>query len=69
MGKLIRNKERSSAKSLIHKFNMKNNERSMSREVIFEIEDKTFAEGGFCMACKAKSDDESFRVNTWVVKK
>ena len=43
LGKLMRNKERSSAKSLIEKFNMKNNEWSISKEVIFEVEDKTFA--------------------------
>ena len=33
---------------------------SVSKEVIFEIEDKAFAEGGFC---KAKLDNESFREN------
>ena len=69
LGKLNRSKERSSAKVLIEKFNMENNEWSVSKEVIFEIEDKAFAEGGFRMAYKAKSDDESFRGNTWVVKK
>ena len=36
LGKLIRNKERSSAKVLIEKFNMENNERSISKEVTFE---------------------------------
>ena len=50
LGKLIRNKERSSSKVLIEKFNMANSERSISKEVIFEIEDKAFAEGGFRMA-------------------
>ena len=50
LGKLIRNKERSSSKVWIEKFNMANSERSISKEVIFEIEDKAFAEGGFCMA-------------------
>ena len=30
---------------------------------------KAFAEDGFRMAYKAKSDDESLRGNTWVVKK
>ena len=48
---------------------MASNEWSVSKEVIFEITDKAFAEGGFRIACKAKSDDESFRGNTWVVKK
>ena len=48
---------------------MENNEWSISKEMIFEIEDKAFAERGFRMAYKAKSDDESFRGNTWVVKK
>ena len=58
---------------------MENNERSISKEVIFEIEHKAFAEGDFRMAYKAaeggfreaykaKSYDESFRGNTWVVK-
>ena len=68
-GKLIRNKERSSAKVLIEKLNMENNEQSISKEAIFEIEDKAFAEDGFRMEYKAKSDDESLRGNTWVVKK
>ena len=68
LGKLNRNKESSSATVLIKKFNMENNEWSISK-VIFEIEDKAFAEDGFRVACKAKSDDESFRGNTWVVKK
>ena len=67
LGKLIRNKEKSSAKVLIGKFNMKNNEWSISK-VIFQTEDKAFTEGGFRMVYKAKSDDESFRGNTWVVK-
>ena len=48
---------------------MENNEWWISKEVVFEIEDKAFAEGGFCMAYKAKSDDESVRGKTWVVKK
>ena len=69
LGKLIRDKERSSAKFLIEKFNMENNEWSISKEVIFETENKAFAEGNFPMAYKAKRDDESFRGNTWVVKK
>ena len=67
--KLIRNKERSSAKVLIKKFNMQNNEWSISKEVIFEIQDKASAERGFRMAFKEKSDDESFSGNTWLVKK
>ena len=37
LGKLNRNKERSSAKVLIEKFNMENNESSVSKEMIFEI--------------------------------
>ena len=45
LGKLIRNKEIRFAKILIEKFNMKNDEWSISKEVIFEIEDKAFAEG------------------------
>ena len=61
LGKLIRNKERSSAKVLIEKLNMENNEWSISKEAIFEIEDKAFAEDGFRMAYKAKSDDEKLR--------
>ena len=69
LGKLIRNKERSSAKVLIEKLNMENNEWSISKETIFEVEDKAFAEHVFRMAYKAKSDDESLRGNTWVVKK
>ena len=69
LGKPIRNKGRSSAKVLIEKFNMEINEWSISKEVIFEIEDKAFAEGGFRMIYKAKIDDQSFRENTWVVKK
>ena len=69
LGKLIQNKERISAKVLFEKFIMENNEWSLSKEVIFETEDKAFAEGGFRMAYKAKSDDESFRGNRWVVKK
>ena len=48
---------------------MENNEWSISKKVIFEIEHKAFAEGGFRMAYKAKSDDEGFTGNTWVVKK
>ena len=48
---------------------MENNEWSISKEVIFETEHKAFAEGGFRMAYKAKSDDEGFKGNTWVVKK
>ena len=62
--KLIRNKERSSAKVLIEKLNMENNEWSISKEAIFEIEDKAFAENGFRMAYKAKSDDKTLRGNT-----
>ena len=69
LGKLIGNKERSSAKVLIEKFNMENNDRSIRKEVIFEIGDKAFAEEGFRMAYKAKSYDESSRGNTWVFKK
>ena len=69
LGKIIRNKERSSAKVLIEKFNMENNDRSIRKEVIFEIGDKAFAEEGFRMAYKAKSYDESSRGNTWVFKK
>ena len=69
LGKLIRNKERSSAKVLIEKLNKEKNEWSISKETIFEIEDKAFAEDGFHMAYKAKSDDESLRGNKWVVKK
>ena len=69
LGKLIRNKERSSAKVLTEKLNMENNEWSFSKEVIFEIEDKAFAESGFRMGYQAKSDDESLRANTWVAKK
>ena len=61
LGKLIRNKERSSAKVLIEKLNMENNEWSISKEAIFETEDKAFVEDGFDMAYKAKSDDESLR--------
>ena len=37
--KLIRNKERSSAKVLIEKLNMKNNKWSVSKEAIFKIEE------------------------------
>ena len=55
--KPIRNKERSSAKTFTEICNMWNNEWLISKEVIFEIEDKAFAEGGFRMAYKAKSDD------------
>ena len=69
LGKIIRNKERSSAKVLIEKLNVENSEWSISKEAIFEIEDKAFAEDGFRMAYKANSDDESLRGNTWVVKK
>ena len=69
LGKLIRNKERSSAKVLAEKLNMENNEWSFSKEAIFEIEDKAFAESGFRMRYQAKSDDESLRGNTWVAKK
>ena len=35
----------------------------ISKELIFEIEDKAFADGGFLMAYKAKSDDERERVS------
>ena len=48
---------------------MENNVRPISKEAIFETEDKAFTEGGFRMAHKAKSDDESLRGNTWIVKK
>ena len=64
LGKFIRNKERSSAKVLTEKLNMENNEWSISKEAIFEIEDKAFAENGFRMAYKAKSDDKTLRGNT-----
>ena len=40
-----------------------------SAKKLFEIEDKAFAEDGFRIAYKAKSDDEKLRGNTWVVKK
>ena len=40
---------------------MENNEWSISKGVIFEIEDKAFAEGNFHMAYKAKSDDKVFQ--------
>ena len=60
LGKLIQNKETSSVKILIEKFNMKNNEWSISKDMIFETEDKDFAEAGFRMAYKAKIDDESY---------
>ena len=69
LGKLIRNKERSSAKVLIKMLNMENNEWSISKGAIFEIEDKAFAENGFRMTYKAKSDDKTLRENTWVNKK
>ena len=49
----LRDQEGSSAKVLIEKLNMENNEWSISKEVIFEIEDKTFAEDSFRMAYKA----------------
>ena len=52
LGKLVRNMERSSSKVLIKKLNMENNEWSISKEEIFEIEDKAFAENGFGMAHK-----------------
>ena len=58
LGKLIRNKERSSAKVLTEKLNIENNEWSISKEAIFEI-----------MVYKSKRDDESLRGNTWVAKK
>ena len=48
---------------------MENNEWPISKEVIFEIEDKAFSEGGFRMAYEAESDDENFRVNARVVNK
>ena len=54
---------------MIEKVNMEINEWSISKEVIFKIQDKAFAEGEFRMAYKAKSDNESFRGNTWVAKK
>ena len=63
----IRNKERSFVKVLIEKFNIENSEWSISNEVVFEIEDKAFAEGDFRMAYKTKSDDESSRGKTCVV--
>ena len=69
LGKLIRNKERESANVFIEKFNMEHNKWSISKKVIFEIEDEAFAKGGFRTAYKAKNDDKSFRGNTWVVKK
>ena len=69
LGKLIQNKERNSGKVLIEKLNMENNEWWISKEAIFEAEDKAFAEDGFRMSYKAKSDDESLRGNKWVVKK
>ena len=50
---LIRDQEGSSSKVLIEKLNMENNQWSISKEVIFEIEDKTFAEDSFRMAYKA----------------
>ena len=53
LGKLIRDQEGSSANNLIEKLNMENNEWSISKEVIFEIEDKAFAEDSFRMAHKA----------------
>ena len=42
---------------------MENNEQSISKEAIFEIEDKNFAENSFRVAYEAKSDDESLRGN------
>ena len=60
LGKLIQNKETSSVKILIEKFNMKNNEWSISKDMIFETEDKDFVEAGFRVAYKAKIDDESY---------
>ena len=67
--KLMPNKQRSSAKVLIEKLDMENNEWSISKEATFDIQDKAFAENGFRIVfCKAKSDDESLRGNTWVVK-
>ena len=39
LGKHIRNKERSSAKVLIEKLNMKNNKWPVSKEAIFKIEE------------------------------
>ena len=48
---------------------MKHNKWSISKKVIFEIENEAFAKGGFRTTYKAKSDDKSFRGNTWVVKK
>ena len=47
---------------------MENNVRPISKEAIFETEDKAFTEGGFRMVHKAKSDDESLRGNTWLLR-
>ena len=58
LGKRIWNKERSSAKVFIEKLNMENNEWSISKKVILEIEDKAFAKNCFRMAYKTKSHDE-----------
>ena len=45
LGKLIQNKKKSSAKALVEKFNMENNEWSISKEVIFEMKIKWFSYG------------------------
>ena len=76
LGKIIRENERSSAKSLIEKFNMENNEWYISKKVIFENEDKAFTEGDG-IHCRwhtrlkviMKASDEIFRRNAWTVKK
>ena len=68
-GKTYQKQEKKFCQSFDRKVQYENNEWSISKGMIFEIEDKTFAEGGFRMAYKAKSDDESFRGNMWVVKK
>lgn len=47
---------------------MGNNEWSVCKGMIFEIEDKAFVEGGFHVEYKAKIDYKSFRENRWVVR-
>ena len=68
LGKFIPNKERSPAKISIQKFDMGNNEWSVCKGMIFEIEDKAFVEGGFHVEYKTKIDYKSFRENRWVVR-
>ena len=56
-------------KVIVERFSLTNQEWSVGEEVIFEMEDKPFAEGAFRLAYKARSSHPDYKGKLWVLKK